>query len=70
MSRFRVGRIFYLLVSVAALILDRLTKWQVQRRIDLHDSISVVPGFFRIAHLENWRGPDTSAGTDYVVHLR
>ncbi len=53
MSRLRVGRIFYLLVSVAALVLDRLTKWQVQRRIELHDSISVIPGFFRIAHLEN-----------------
>ena len=53
MSRFRVGRIFYVFVSVSALILDRLTKWQVQRRIELHDSISVVPGFFRIAHLEN-----------------
>ncbi len=53
MSRLRVGRIFYLFVSVAALVLDRLTKWQVQRRIELHDSISVIPGFFRIAHLEN-----------------
>ncbi len=53
MSRFRVARSFYLLVSVAALVLDRLTKWQVQRRIELHDSISVIPGFFRIAHLEN-----------------
>ena len=53
MSRFRVGRIFYVFVSVSALILDRLSKWQVQRRIELHDSISVIPGFFRIAHLEN-----------------
>lgn len=53
MSRFRLGRIFYLLVSVAALVLDRLTKWQVQRRIELPDSISVIPGFFRIVHLEN-----------------
>ena len=53
MSRFRVARSFYLFVSVAALVLDRLSKWQVQRRIELHDSISVIPGFFRIAHLEN-----------------
>ena len=53
MSKLRVGRIFYLLISVAALVLDRITKWQVQRRIELHDSISVIPGFFRLAHLEN-----------------
>ena len=53
MSKLRVGRICYLLISVAALVLDRITKWQVQRRIELHDSISVVPGFFRLAHLEN-----------------
>jgi len=53
MSRLRVGRIFYLFVSVTALILDRLSKWQVQRRIELHDSISVIPGFFRLTHLEN-----------------
>jgi len=53
MSRLRVGRIFYLFVSVAALILDRLSKWQVQRRIELQDSISVIPGFFRLTHLEN-----------------
>ena len=53
MSKLRVGRIFYLLISAAALVLDRITKWQVQRRIELHDSISVIPGFFRLAHLEN-----------------
>lgn len=53
MSRFHVGRIFYLFVSVGALVLDRLTKWEVQRRIELRDSISVIPGFFRITHLEN-----------------
>jgi signal peptidase II len=41
------------LVSLSALALDRLSKWQVQRRIELHDSISVIPGFFRLAHLEN-----------------
>jgi len=53
MSKLRVGRIFYLLISVAALVLDRISKWQVQRRIELHDSINVIPGFFRLAHLEN-----------------
>jgi len=53
MSKARVGRSFYLLITAAALILDRLTKWQVQRRIELHDGITIIPGFFRLIHLEN-----------------
>jgi signal peptidase II len=53
MSKVRVGRSFYLLITAAALVLDRLTKWQVQRRIELHDGLTVIPGFFRLIHLEN-----------------
>ena len=53
MSKARVGRFFYLLITVAALVLDRVTKWQVQRRIELHDGITIIPGFFRLIHLEN-----------------
>ena len=53
MSKARVGRLFYLLISAAALVLDRITKLQVQRKIDLHDGITIIPGFFRLIHLEN-----------------
>lgn len=53
MSKVQVGRFFYLLVTAAALVLDRVTKWQVQRRIELHDGITIIPGFFRLIHLEN-----------------
>jgi signal peptidase II len=53
MSKARVGRLFYLLITAAALILDRITKWQVQRRIELHDGLTIIPGFFRLIHLEN-----------------
>jgi signal peptidase II len=53
MSKVRVGRSFYLLITAAALVLDRLTKWQVQRRIELHDGLTIIPGFFRLIHLEN-----------------
>ncbi len=53
MSTARLGRSFYLLISVAALVLDRVTKWQIQRRIELHDGITIIPGFFRLIHLEN-----------------
>lgn len=53
MAKARVGRSFYLLITAAALTLDRVTKWQVQRRIELHDGITIIPGFFRLIHLEN-----------------
>ena len=53
MSNIRGSRLFYFLISVAALLLDRVTKWQVQQRIELHDSIPVIPGIFRLIHLEN-----------------
>jgi len=53
MSKVRVGRLFYLFITAGALVLDRVTKWQVQRRIELHDGITIIPGFFRLIHLEN-----------------
>src|SRR5882672_3086365 len=53
MAKARVGRLFYLFITVGALVLDRVTKWQVQQRIELHDGITIIPGFFRLIHLEN-----------------
>src|SRR5437667_8154190 len=46
-------RKYHLLISVAVVLFDRLAKWIVERNIDLHDSISVIPGFFRLTHVEN-----------------
>jgi signal peptidase II len=42
-----------LLIALAVLLLDRITKWTVGRTIPLEDVINVVPGFFRLTHLEN-----------------
>ena len=42
-----------LLIAVAVLGLDRLTKWIVATRISLQDGITVIPNFFRIVHVEN-----------------
>jgi len=53
MPKIRVGRFFYFLITAAALVLDRVTKWQVQQRIELHDGVTIIPGFFRLIHLEN-----------------
>jgi signal peptidase II len=43
----------HLLIAVAVLVLDRATKWLVSSKIALHDSINIIPGFFRLTHVQN-----------------
>jgi signal peptidase II len=43
----------HLAIAIAVLLLDRLTKWAVMQTIALEDAINIVPGFFRLTHLEN-----------------
>ena len=40
-------------IIAGVLILDQLTKYVIQARVRLHDSITVVPGFFNITHVRN-----------------
>src|SRR5260370_27892024 len=46
-------RKYHFLISVFVVALDRVTKWTIARRISLHDSVQIIPGFFRIIHTEN-----------------
>ncbi|HEY4050814.1 MAG TPA: signal peptidase II [Acidobacteriaceae bacterium] len=46
-------RFLLLLLSVAIIALDRLTKWLVETRVELGDTITVIPRVFRISHVEN-----------------
>jgi signal peptidase II len=46
-------RKYHLLIAAIILVFDRLAKVAVERRIVLHDSISIIPGFFKITHVEN-----------------
>jgi signal peptidase II len=41
------------LIIIAILALDRFTKWLVIQKIPLYSGISIIPGFFRLTHLEN-----------------
>lgn len=43
----------HLLIALAVVVLDRITKWVVVKTIVLEDAISIIPGFFRLTHLEN-----------------
>ena len=46
-------RAIYLSLAALIFVLDRWTKWLVSRRLSLFDSVSVIPGFFKITHLRN-----------------
>jgi signal peptidase II len=46
-------RKYLFLIALLVLTLDRYTKWLIAHRLTMHDSITVIPGFFRIIHAEN-----------------
>ncbi|MGD0790765.1 MAG: signal peptidase II [Terriglobales bacterium] len=46
-------RKYHFLIALFVVALDRATKWTIAHRLSLHDSIPVIPGFFRIIHAEN-----------------
>src|SRR5919109_1567298 len=46
-------RKFHLLIAPAGGCLGRLSKLAIAKSISLHESIQVLPGFFRITHVEN-----------------
>jgi len=46
-------RIPELWIAVAIVALDQLTKAIVRARLPLHESVSVIPGFFDLTHVRN-----------------
>jgi signal peptidase II len=46
-------RKYYFLIAVLVVLADRATKWLVAGNIALYDSIVVIPGFFRLTHVQN-----------------
>jgi signal peptidase II len=46
-------RSLYLAIAAGIILLDRWTKWLVSSKIALFDSVTVIPGFFKITHLRN-----------------
>jgi len=46
-------RLLYLALSAFLFSLDRVTKTLVVDRLSLHESVSVVEGFFRLTHITN-----------------
>jgi len=53
MTQPHLMRRYHFLIALAVVLLDRVTKWRVAKNISLHEGIQVIPGFFRITHVEN-----------------
>lgn len=53
MTQKHAMRKYHFLISLAVVLLDQFTKWLVAKEIALHDSISVIPGLFRLTHVQN-----------------
>ncbi|MBV8476945.1 MAG: signal peptidase II [Acidobacteria bacterium] len=46
-------RRYHFLIALVVVLLDRLSKLGIEKNLSLHDSISLIPGFFRLTHIEN-----------------
>jgi signal peptidase II len=46
-------RFHYLIISALVILSDIWTKWLVTMRLDLHESIPVIPSLFQIVHVRN-----------------
>ena len=46
-------RKYHFLIALLVVLMDRASKWLVASNITLHDSIPVLPGFFRLTHVQN-----------------
>jgi signal peptidase II len=47
------GRIAEIVLAGGVVVLDQATKVLVRSRLPLHDSVTVIPGFFDITHVRN-----------------
>ena len=49
----RLGKLRYLLVSLAVLVLDQWTKWLVEVHLPGHVAQPLIPGFLNLTHVRN-----------------
>lgn len=49
----RLGKLRYLFVSVAVIVLDQWTKWMVEVHLPHHAAHPLIPGFLNLTHVRN-----------------
>lgn len=46
-------RKYHIIIAALIVLCDRMTKWLVSQKIALSDSVDVIPGIFRLTHVQN-----------------
>jgi len=46
-------RKYHVTIAAFVVILDRMTKWLITQKISMNDSVDVIPGLFRLTHVQN-----------------
>jgi signal peptidase II len=46
-------RKYHIIIAGLIVLCDRMTKWLVSQKIALSDSVDVIPGVFRLTHVQN-----------------
>jgi len=46
-------RKYHILIAASVVMFDRLSKWLVAQKIGLSDSVDIIPGLFRLTHVQN-----------------
>ncbi len=46
-------RKYHIIIASLIVVCDRMTKWLVAQKIALSDSIDIIPGVFRLTHVQN-----------------
>jgi signal peptidase II len=42
-----------MIIAASVVFMDQMSKWLVSQKIALYDGVDVVPGFFRLTHVQN-----------------
>ena len=46
-------RKYHIIIATLVVLLDRMTKWLIAEKITQNDSVVVIPGLFRLTHVQN-----------------
>lgn len=46
-------RKYHFLIALVVVVLDQLTKWWIAKTIAVGNTVPVIPGFFRLTHVQN-----------------
>jgi len=46
-------RKYHIIIATLVVLIDRMTKWLIAEKITMNDSVDVIPGLFRLTHVQN-----------------